>query len=171
MKSLRRVHGGFVGDGRLGFLLRVAVSLSAHRMRPIVCNVPGIATSDDGVATPFDSGGLLKCFVLPGPETPQQFLARHELPIPEHRRYLRLSMDTLFSHPRDYVEGTEPCRPGPIGLSGGDCRRWTHEVRIPDRIFFRGGHLQAAFAPRFEWQSTRRSRPFSSGVPWRELTT
>ena len=35
---------------------------------------------------------------------------------------------------------------GPIGLAGGDRRRWTHEVRIPDRVFVRTAQLQAVFA-------------------------
>jgi len=104
---------------------------------------------DDGVATPFDSGGLLKKLIRRNPaESPQEFLSRHELPIPEHRRYLRQSMDTLFHRPEDYVEGSHPRWPGPIGLDGGDQRRWTHEVRIPDRVLVRSSHLQAAFAPR-----------------------
>ena len=74
-------------------------------------------------------------------------MARHEMPIPEHRRYLRLSMGPLFDKAEDYVEGSHPHRPGPIGLAGGDHRRWTHEVRIPDRVLVRSRHLQAAFAP------------------------
>ena len=105
--------------------------------------------SDDGVATPFDSGGLLKVFSrLDTAEPPRAFLSRHELPIPEHRRYLGLSMDVLFDKPEDYVEGLEPRLPGPIGLTGGDHRRWTHEVRIPDRVPVRDSHLQSVFAPR-----------------------
>ena len=104
---------------------------------------------DDGVATPFDSGGLVKKFTRRNPaESPQEFLSRHELPIPEHRRYLCRSMDALFHKPEDYVEGSHPQWPGPIGLDGGDQRRWTHEVRIPDRVPVRGSHLQAAFAPK-----------------------
>ena len=117
-----------------GFLF--AKSLESHR-------------SDDGVATPFDSGGLLGWLKGPDPaELPRAFLSRHELPIPEHRRYLSLSMDVLFHEPKNYVEGSIPPRPGPIGLTGGDHRRWTHEVRIPDRVFVRGSHLQAVFSPR-----------------------
>jgi hypothetical protein len=105
--------------------------------------------SHDGVATPFDSGGLLKVFTRPDPaEPPRAFLSRHELPIPEHRRYLGLSMSVLFHQPEDYIEGSDLRWPGPIGLTGGDRRRWTHEVRIPDRVFVRGSHLQAVFAPR-----------------------
>jgi len=103
---------------------------------------------DDGVATPFDSGGLLGIFTRPNSaESPQEFLARHEMPIPEHRGYLRLSMGLLFHKAEDYVEGLTPHRPGPIGLTGGDQRRWTHEVRIPDQVLVRSKHLQAAFAP------------------------
>jgi hypothetical protein len=103
--------------------------------------------SDDGVATPFDSGGLLEWLTRSDPvEPPRDFLARHELPVPEHRRYLGLSMAVLFDKSEDYFEGTDPLRPGPIGLTGGDHRRWTHEVRIPDRVFVRGSHLQAVFA-------------------------
>jgi hypothetical protein len=105
--------------------------------------------ANDGVAAPFDSGGLLNVFTRPDPaEPPRDFLSRHELPIPEHRRYLGLSMGVLFDRPEDYVEGLDPRRPGPIGLTGGDRRRWTHEVRIPGRVFVFGGHLQAVFASR-----------------------
>src|ERR1035437_9613949 len=56
--------------------------------------------SDDGVATPFDSGGLLGRFTRSDPaELPRAFLARHGLPIPEHRRYLGLCMAVLFDKP------------------------------------------------------------------------
>lgn len=41
---------------------------------------------DDGVATPFDSGALVDVFTRPDPaEPPREFLARHELPVPDHR--------------------------------------------------------------------------------------
>jgi hypothetical protein len=102
---------------------------------------------DNGVATPFDSGGLVKAFTRPDPiESAPAFLARHELPLPDHRSYLRQVMIDLFRHPLDYLEGRDPHRPGPIGLTGGGCRRVTHEVRIPDKVFVRITHLQAAFA-------------------------
>ena len=106
--------------------------------------------SFQGAATPFDSGALLTVFIRPDPdESPKEFLARHEMPLTGHRRYLALSMDALFSRPEDYVDGVEQCRPGPLGLTGGDCRRWTHEVRIPGRVPVRGSqHLQAIFASR-----------------------
>jgi hypothetical protein len=76
------------------------------------------------------------------------FLARHEMPVPEHRDYLRQTMLLLFRRPRDYIEGNDPRWPGPIGLTGGDRRRWTHEGRIPEKVFVRSAHLQAAFARR-----------------------
>ena len=50
-----------------------------------------------GAATPFDSGGLRHKMVRPDPAEPvQTFLARHELPIPGHRRYLGHVMTALF---------------------------------------------------------------------------
>ena len=103
---------------------------------------------DDGVATPFDSGGLVDYFTWPDPAEPvREFLSRHELPVPDHRQYLGISLATLFDKPADYIEGSEPRWPGPISLMGGDRRRWTHEVRIPREVWIRTGHLQAVFAP------------------------
>lgn len=102
---------------------------------------------DTGVATPFDSGGLVTVFVRENPaESAPAFLARHELPLPEHRNYLRETMVLLFAQPLDYLEGRDPRWPGPIGLAGGDRRRWTHEVRIKDRLSIRIANLQAVFA-------------------------
>ena len=102
---------------------------------------------EDGVAAPFDSGGLVNVFSRPDPtEAAPAFLARCGLPLPEHREYLRQAMILLFGHPLDYLEGRDPHWPGPIGLTNGDRRRWTHEVRIPDKVFVRTAHLQAAFA-------------------------
>jgi hypothetical protein len=104
---------------------------------------------DDGVSTPFDSGGLRGALTRMDPsEPPQAFLTRHELPIPQHRQYLEYSMQFLFRSPKDYVEGHEPSNPGPLGLSGGDRRGWTFEVRLPQRVFIRSVHLQAVFAAR-----------------------
>jgi hypothetical protein len=103
---------------------------------------------EEGLATPFDSGGLLRMFTRADPaEAPAAFLARHELPLPDHRRYLEASLTLLFSTPLDYLHGNDPVWPGPIGLTGGDRRRWTHEVRLPDQIYLRTGYLQAVFVP------------------------
>jgi hypothetical protein len=102
----------------------------------------------DGIATPFDSGGLLKVFASPDPSIPpREFLSAYELPIPGHRDYLKLSLDVLFTKPVDYVDGTAPHHSGPIGLTRGDLSRWTHEVRIPQRVAVQTRHLQAVFAP------------------------
>lgn len=104
---------------------------------------------DDGVATPFDSGGLLKESVIrfDATEPALDFLSRHELSIPEHRSYLRRSMEMLFRVPDDYLAGQDPQLLGPIGLSGGDRRRWTHEVRLPSQVFLHNRHLKAVFVP------------------------
>lgn len=99
-------------------------------------------------ATPFDSGGLHdppKC-LRPDPSEPvAAFLARHQLPIPEHRVYLELTLTILFASPWDYIEGVDPRTAGPIGLTGGDARRWTHEVRIPTAVPLDRNHLKALF--------------------------
>jgi hypothetical protein len=90
---------------------------------------------------------LVNVFSRPNPtESGPAFLARYELPLPEHRSYMRQAMILLFGHPLDYLEGRDPHWPGPIGLTDGDRRRWTHEVRIPDKVFVKSAHLQAAFA-------------------------
>jgi len=103
--------------------------------------------SEDGAATPFDSGGLVRFCTRANPgESAADFFARHRLPLPDHRNYLRSAMILLFERPLDYLEGRDPRWPGPIGLTGGDRRRWTHEVRIPDKVYVRIAHLQAAFA-------------------------
>ena len=104
---------------------------------------------EDGVASPFDSGSLLQhCTPAVTAASPRDFLASHELPIPDHRHYLGRCMDKLFGDPADYVKGIEPLLPGPIGLTGGDHRRWTHEVRIKGQVPLRQGNLQAVFAPK-----------------------
>lgn len=64
---------------------------------------------NDGVATPFDSGGLVDVFTRPNPTEPvREFLSRHEPPIPDHREYLRVALGVVFEKPMDYIEGSEP---------------------------------------------------------------
>jgi hypothetical protein len=105
--------------------------------------------SSSGYSTSFDSGGLVKIFQrLDMSEEPREFLMRHELPIPDHREYLLACLGSLFGTPLDYVQGEPPRHAGPIGLIGGDCRRWIHEVRIPHELVVRNPHLQAVFIPR-----------------------
>lgn len=120
--------------------------------------------TDDGIGTPFDSGGLHRHLIRTDPSEPSRtFLTRHELPVPQHREYLEHSMRSLFLSPEDYVEGIEPFASGPIGFSGGDSRRWTHEVRIPERVFIRTGHLQAVMAAR---SLVGASRPVEDLFKW-----
>jgi hypothetical protein len=103
---------------------------------------------EEGAATAFDSGGLMNHFARPDPsENPAAFLARHDWPLPEHRDYLERALGVLFADPVDYLRGVSPRWPGPIGLTGGDRRRWTHEVRVPRQVFVKTGHLRAVFAP------------------------
>jgi hypothetical protein len=125
-----------------------------------------------GVAAPFDSGALMgKVRRLDQAEPAMNFLERHELPIPAHREYLALQMEALFDSPLDYLGVAEPRRPGPIGLSGGDCRRWTHEVRLPGQVALAGRRLQAVFASRALVETDPDVRRFiescrRSGVDW-----
>lgn len=101
-----------------------------------------------GASTPFDSGGLIGKLGRPDSSEPVlDFFRRHELPTPAHRRHLAMSMSWLFDQPHDYIEGRGPNRPHPMGLTGGNGRRWTHEVRIPQRVNIQGSHLEAVFAP------------------------
>lgn len=103
---------------------------------------------EDGSASAFDSGGLGGAIQFPaGFSSTRTFLEAHSLPIPEHREYLCLTMDNLFADPKHYLDGTPRTDDGCLGLSGGDCRMWTHEVRVPRFVPLRGVHLQAVFAP------------------------
>lgn len=103
---------------------------------------------DDGCASPFDSGGLVRYMQRPNPsETLRSFHSRHELPIPSHRELLALTLDLCFDTPSNYLTATDAnlLRASPFGLTGGDLRRYTHEVRIPQSIPLRTKHLEAAF--------------------------
>jgi hypothetical protein len=98
-------------------------------------------------ATPFDSGGLIRHITRPDPSEPVcDFLSRHDMPAVDHRQYLGHSLTTLFNQPEDYLEGRPPQHPSPIGLTGGDERAWTHEVRLTHRVPLLGNpHLKAIF--------------------------
>ncbi|MBL8217304.1 MAG: hypothetical protein JNK87_41675 [Bryobacterales bacterium] len=108
------------------------------------------AYAEHGVATPFDSGGLVSKVQRADPdEDVCAFLARHELPVPEHRAYLRGSIQFLFGSAADYVHGRAPALAGLIGLTGTDPRCWTHDVRIPESVPVRSvPYLEAVFVPR-----------------------
>ena len=118
-------------------------------MRASLCPSLERDHSGEASATPFDSGGLVKVFRRPDmAESARDYFVRHELPVSGYRDYLARCLDTLFIAPLDYLAGREPRFPCPLGLSLGDQRRWTHEVRIPDQVHVRGAHLQALFVPR-----------------------
>ncbi|MDA8134274.1 MAG: hypothetical protein M0T82_06585 [Desulfobacteraceae bacterium] len=85
-------------------------------------------------ASPFDSGGLLEKFTLPPGIAPKDFLYRHLLPVPEHEELLEAALIFLFNDPTDYIHGINPLHPSPVNITGGDRRRWTHEVRIASPI-------------------------------------
>ena len=102
--------------------------------------------SHDGAASPFDSGGLMSHIGFPFEfGSAPHYLQNHEFPIPEHRQYLQLVLDNLFAQPEHYIDGTPPEHANCLGLSGGDERMWTHEVRIPDSISLVDRHLRAVF--------------------------
>jgi len=105
--------------------------------------------SGSSSATPFDSGGLLKVFTIENPdETPVSFFNCHRLPVPEHRELMEESLVFLFSEPDDYLAGNDPAKEGPVRITGGDSRRWTHEVRIGNDVSMNDGHLEAVFIVR-----------------------
>ena len=103
---------------------------------------------DLGSATPFDSGGLVDHIQRTSGEPAREFFLRHELPLPSHRDYLRPCLESLYEKPGHYIDGTGPRHDGPLALTGGDVRRWVHEVRIPHQVDIRSPHLKAVFAPR-----------------------
>ena len=80
------------------------------------------------VATPFDSGGLVKHF------RPQNSPFRR-LRLPA-RSYVRRFLETLFADPWDYMDGKGPDCPGPVPIQGDDPRSYTWEVRFQNRIPF-----------------------------------
>jgi len=89
------------------------------------------------VATPFDSGGLVRFFMpRQSPSARLRFLRRHELPVPLYRSLLRQFLAALFADPWDYVRGRDPDHRGPVPLTGGDARRHTWEVRFQNRLPF-----------------------------------
>lgn len=105
--------------------------------------------SESGVSSPFDSGSLAHHVEITDGTHPQEFLCRHELPIPGHRQYLTQSLCRLFQEPEDYLYADRgPSHPSPLPLRGGDSRRWTHEVRIPDQLAIKSAELAAVFVVR-----------------------
>lgn len=100
---------------------------------------------DVGLATPFDTGGLIN-HLRPHDtdEGRRLFLARHDLPIPDYRAYLEKLLYVCFADPQHYLDGTGPDVDIPIDVNGGDMREWTFEVRIESEVSIRLD-LQAVF--------------------------
>ena len=82
----------------------------------------------DAVATPFDSGGVVKHLRPSEPLADQvDFLRKHELPVPDYRDYLEACLGVLFASPWDYVENVGPDVEGPIEIEENPRtpRSWT----------------------------------------------
>ncbi len=94
------------------------------------------------VATPFDSGGLVAHCERADPSEPvRAFLDRHELPVPDYRAYLERLLTCAFASPWRYVDGDDPDAVCPPGLTGGDARRHTFEVRVHRELTLEDGVL------------------------------
>jgi hypothetical protein len=102
---------------------------------------------NDAIATPFDSGGIVKHFKPTDGSERGAFLRRHELPVPEYRSYLTRMLSLFFQSPLDYVDGNAPDLGWPIAIDGGDWRRWTFEVRFGKRIPLSPGMLVGVVLP------------------------
>lgn len=104
-----------------------------------------------GAASPFDSGALEQFKEsLDLGEAPRDFLAHHALPLPGHRDLLADTLTWSFRDPEHYIDLSSEPIGTPVGLSEGDRRRWTHEVRIQDSLPIQGPehHLEAVFIVR-----------------------
>ncbi|MCK4342236.1 MAG: hypothetical protein KAY37_11000 [Phycisphaerae bacterium] len=122
----------------------------------------------NAVATPFDSGGLVRhSRPLDTPTRRRAFLRQHELPVPGYRTYLEATIRVLYVSPWDYVEGKTPEAPGPIDLSDKNVRRWTFEVRFHRQLPL-DQHLAAVFVPNAvstkEWMKAQRVEWKQGGV-------
>ena len=95
----------------------------------------------EGACTPFDSGALIKVHAV---SDPHEFMVEHEVPVPEHRELLSEVLARLFNDPWDYLDGKDPRSSSHFGLTKGDARRYTHEVRIPDAVGILD-HVMAVF--------------------------
>ncbi|MBB5037487.1 hypothetical protein HNQ64_001736 [Prosthecobacter dejongeii] len=109
--------------------------------------------SGKGVATPFDSGAFASRVPAPAPYLDGvDFVRNHELPVPEYRQLLAALISHYAATPQAYLQNVEAfachCleqRLHPFGISGGDRRTSTFEVRIPQRVPLQPPHLLAVF--------------------------
>lgn len=119
--------------------------------------VPSLETGrrDDAIATPFDSGALGGGKGVTPPASYSDGVAcvrDHELPVPDYRRLLAVVIADYSASPGGYLHepGDFVCSCGaerghPFGLTGGDRRAGTFEVRLPGRVPLRPPHLRAVF--------------------------
>ena len=128
----------------------------------------------DGVATPFDSGALATMeFVKPSPPYTEgvTFVRDHELPVSDYRNILSTiiseysrSLEHYLDRPEDFsCFSCGTSRAHPYGLSGGDRRAATFELRIPQRVPLQPPHLRAVFV-REGFETAELSTLFASGV-------
>lgn len=127
--------------------------------------------TDDGVATPFDSGALAAYVAPPAPYVdPILFVRDHELPVSDYRNTLGSVMADYYPSPDQYIShpdrnechcGASRCRP--CGIVGGDHRTNTFEVRIPQRVPLQPPHLRAVFV-RGGYEVPELSELFAAGV-------
>jgi len=127
------------------------------------------------VATPFDSGGVVK-HLRPHDPLPDQvaFLREHEFPVPAYRQYLEACLAVLFASPWEYLGKEGPDADGPIDIveNPRTPRAWTFEVRFKDRLPITGT-LLAVFLPvavaAEDWARAKISSWTASGVDVRIL--
>jgi hypothetical protein len=128
---------------------------------------------DDAIATPFDSGALVGGKGVTHPATYADGLAyvrEHELPVSGYRALLaRVIADYsdspgyYLNEPGDFVCACGEKREHPFGLSGGDRRAGTFEVRLPQRVPLHPPHLRAVFV-RKGYELPELSVLFASGI-------
>lgn len=137
--------------------------------------VPSVESdhTDQGVSTPFDSGALVSNIGVtpPAPYTDGiAFVRDHELPVSDYRSLLSMvisdysqTTDHYLRHPADFTCACGESRGHPFGLSGGDERAATFELRIPQRVPLRPPHLRAVFVRR-GYELSELSDLFALGV-------
>lgn len=110
-----------------------------------------------GISTPFDSGALATTRYVKQPDhypDGPACVRDHELPVSDYRKLLGTvihthsrSADEFLENPADFSCFCGVPRPHPFGLSGGDNRAATFEVRIPSRVPLKPPYLRAVFVP------------------------
>jgi hypothetical protein len=108
----------------------------------------------DGVSTPFDSGALVNK-VSPPPGyagTRIDFVRAHEMPVSDYRELLgrviadySRACEAYLQTPEEFRCACGASRNHPFGLTGGDHRAATFEVRIPKRVPLSHPYLHAVF--------------------------